>query len=94
MHCLPCLCSSESGEAIILYVFQIKELVGYLARGLSEDDRQKSFGQILELVATDPPPQGDTPDELPTISNENKVRVLSLLVPEIKDLGGGSEKGA
>jgi hypothetical protein len=70
--------------------FQIKELVGFLARGLSEDDRQKSFGQILELINTEPPP---TPQEPPAISQENQVKVLSLLVPEVKGLGEGSEKG-
>lgn len=56
----------------------------YLARGLSEDDRKKSFGQILELVET----------ESPTISKENQVKALSLLVPEVKGLGEGSGKGA
>ena len=76
------------------YVFQIRELVDYLARGLSEDDRKKSFCQILELVTTEPPPEGETPQEPPTISEENQVKVLSLLVPEVKGLGEGSEKGA
>jgi hypothetical protein len=71
-------------RAIIAYVFQIRELVDYLSRGLSEDNRQKSFGPILELVNTEPP----------TISKENQVKVLSLLVPEVKGLGEGSEKGA
>ena len=74
--------------------FQIKELVDYLARGLSDDDRQKSFGQILELIKTEPPPEGETSQEPPTISQENQVKVLSLLVPEVKGLGEGSEKGA
>lgn len=66
----------------------------YLARGLSEDDRKKSFGRILELVTTEPPPEGEMPQEPPTISEENQVKVLSLLVPEVKGLGEGSEKGA
>ena len=70
-------------RTIIACVSQIRELVDYLARGLSEDERQKSFDQILELVKTDPP----------TISKEDQVKVLSLLVPEVKGLGEGSEKG-
>jgi translation initiation factor 3 subunit M len=70
-------------RTIIACTFQIRELVDYLARGLSEDNRQKSFGQILELVNTEPP----------TISKENQAKVLSLLVPEVKGLGEGSEKG-
>jgi translation initiation factor 3 subunit M len=71
---------------------QIRELVDYLARGLSEDDHQKSFGQILELVNTVPPLEGETPEEPPAISTENQVKVLSLLIPEVKGLGEGSEK--
>jgi hypothetical protein len=74
--------------------FQIRELVDYLARGLSDDDRQKSFGQILELVKAKPPPEGETPQAPPAISQEDQVEVLSLLVPEIKGVGEGSEKGA
>ena len=70
-------------RAVIAYVFQIRELVDYLSRGLSEDNRQKSFGQILELLNA----------ESPTISKENQARVISLLVPEVKGLGEGSEKG-
>ena len=56
----------------------------YLSRGLSDDNRQKSFSPIVELVKT----------ESPTIPKENQVKVLSLLVPEVKGLGEGSEKGA
>ena len=78
----------------MLHGFQIRELVDYLARGLSDDDRQKSFGQILELVKTEPPPGGEAPQEPPVISQENQVKVLSLLIPEVKGLGEGSEKGA
>ena len=74
--------------------FQIKELVDYLARGHSDDDRQKSFGQILELIKVELPPVGETPREPPATSQENQVKVLSLLVPEVKGLGEGSEKGA
>ena len=74
--------------------FQIRELVDYLGRGLSDDDRQKSFGQILELVKPEPPPEGETPQAPPTISQETQVKALSLLVPEVKGLGEGSEKGA
>ena len=74
--------------------FQIRELVDYLGRGLSDDDRQKSFGQILELVKPEQPPEGETPQGPPTISQENQVKALSLLVPEVKGLGEGSEKGA
>ena len=66
----------------------------YLARGLSDDDRQDSFGQILELVKAEPPPEGETPQAPPAISQENQVNALSLLVPEVKGLGEGSEKGA
>lgn len=79
-----------------IYVFlfdQIRELVDYLARGLSEDDRLKSFGPILELVKTKPPPQGETSEGPPTVSKENQAKVLSLLVPGVKGLGEGSEKG-
>ncbi|KAF9782189.1 hypothetical protein BJ322DRAFT_1111072 [Thelephora terrestris] len=71
---------------------QIRELVEYLARGLSADVRLNSFNQILRLVETEPPPEGETPQEPPTISKENQVKVLSLLLPEIKGLGEGSEK--
>lgn len=78
----------------MLHGFQIKELVDYLARGLSDDNRQKSFGRILELIKTEPPLEGETPQEPPTISQENQVKVLSLLIPEIKGLGEGSGKGA
>ena len=66
----------------------------YLTRGLSEDDRQKSFGQILQLVKVEPSQEGETLQAPPTISQENQVKVLSLLVPEVKGLGEGSEKGA
>lgn len=76
------------------HIFQIRELVDYLARGFSDDDRQKSFGPILERVKTQPPPEGETSREPPTISRENQVKVLSLLIPEVKGLGEGSEKGA
>lgn len=79
MCTLPYLLSSER----IPYVFQIRELVDYLARGLSEDNRQKSFGQILGLVNAEPP----------TISRDDQIKVLSLLVPEVKGVGEGSEKG-
>ena len=76
-----------------MHAHQIRELVDYLARGLPEDDRQKSFGQILELIKTEPPPGGRTPQALPVISKENQAKVLSLLVPEVRGLGEGSEKG-
>jgi len=36
--------------------FQIRELVDYLARGFSNDDRQ-----ILELIKVEPPPEGEKP---------------------------------
>jgi len=80
----------------VVHVFfsQIRELVDYLARGFSDDDRQKSFGQVLELVKIEPPPEGETRQEPPAISREDQVKVLSLLVPEVKGLGEGSEKGA
>jgi len=73
---------------------QIRELVDYLARGLSDDDRQKSFGQILELVKTEQPPEDETSQVPPVISEETQVQVFSLLIPEVKGLGDGSEKGA
>ena len=73
---------------------QIRELVDYLARGLSDDDRQKSFGQILELVKAEQPPEGETPQAPPAISQETQLKVFSLLIPEVKGLGDGSEKGA
>ena len=73
---------------------QIIELVDYLARGLSDNDRQKSFGQILELVQAEQPPEGETPEAPPAISQEIQVKVFSLLIPEVKGLGDGSEKGA
>ncbi|KAF9651741.1 PCI-domain-containing protein [Thelephora ganbajun] len=71
---------------------QIRELVDYLARGLSGDDRQNTFGQILELIKTVPLPEGETPQRPPAISRENQAKVLSLLVLEVKGLGEGSEK--
>jgi len=73
---------------------QIRELVDYLARGLSDDDRQKSFGQVLELVKAEQPPEDETPQAPPAISQEAQVKVFSLLIPEVKGLGDGSEKGA
>ena len=73
------------------HIFQIGELVDYLARGFSDEDRQKSFGQVLELIKVEPPPEGETRQG---ISRENQVEALSLLVPEVKGLGEGSEKGA
>jgi hypothetical protein len=78
----------------VAHVFQIRELVDYLARGLSDGDRPKSFGQILELVKIEQPPEGETPQAPPAISQENQVKAISLLVPEVKGLGEGSEKGA
>ena len=90
--CASLCLSGAALRAIVTHDFQIKELVDYLARGLSDDDRQKSFGRILELIKTEPP-GGQTPQEPPAISQENQVKVLSLLVPEVKGLGEGSEKG-
>lgn len=92
--CTPHASVEWARRPVIPCVFQVRELVDYLARGHSDDDRQKSFGQIIDLVKTEPPPEGETSEEPPTISKANQAKVLSLLVSEVKGLGEGSEKGA
>lgn len=88
--CLSGDLTSDHGACFV----QIRELLDYLARGLSDDDRQKLFGQILEPFKPRPPLEGETTQGPSAISPENQVKILSLLVPEVKGLGEGSEKGA
>jgi translation initiation factor 3 subunit M len=75
-------------EDLLLISGQVQELVDYVARGSTEDERAAVLQSFQDIVKTDEGAKPVKEDE------ERRRHALTLVLDQTKSLGDGSEQGA